>query len=318
MCTVCGSDLHTFAGRRPGPVPGALGHEIIGTIEAFGPGKNLKDLSGKALKPGDRITWLMYAFDPEDPVAQKGFPQKSRFLFKYGHEAITDDDALHSGFAEYLIIRKGTAVCKIPDVIPDPVATPINCALATSMAAIRLSNPEPDDQIAVFGCGLLGLYIISFLKSAGFESIYAIDLKNERLEVARKMGASGTLIFPCQPPHKFHIIYEMSGTTEAMELAANFLHIGGTAIYAGATFPQPEIRLSGEIIVRNILTIKGIHNYQPDDLRNAVEFISKYHTFFPFSNLVERIYPLHEINQAFKFALEKQPVRIAIVPHAEI
>jgi NADPH:quinone reductase-like Zn-dependent oxidoreductase len=59
MCTICGSDVHSYRGRRPNPLPGLLGHEIIGVVEEIG-GDGMRDLRGKALAPGDRVTWTEY------------------------------------------------------------------------------------------------------------------------------------------------------------------------------------------------------------------------------------------------------------------
>src|SRR5437867_2112418 len=58
-CTLCRSDLHTHAGRRPGPTPAVLGHEIVGRIAALGPDAPRTDLQGAGLAVGDRVTWTV-------------------------------------------------------------------------------------------------------------------------------------------------------------------------------------------------------------------------------------------------------------------
>src|SRR5262245_4908195 len=60
-CTLCRSDLHTHAGRRPAPTPIVLGHEIVGRIKAFGPDAVRTNLRGETLAPGDRVTWTLAA-----------------------------------------------------------------------------------------------------------------------------------------------------------------------------------------------------------------------------------------------------------------
>ena len=74
--TLCRSDLYTFKGIRKEKSPTILGHEITGYIVAFGPNCPTFDNRGEKLKLGDRITWAIYASDPEDPNSKKGFPQK--------------------------------------------------------------------------------------------------------------------------------------------------------------------------------------------------------------------------------------------------
>ncbi|MFM7038963.1 MAG: alcohol dehydrogenase catalytic domain-containing protein [Planctomycetaceae bacterium] len=60
-CTLCGSDLHSFEGRRAVPVPTVLGHEIVGRIADFGAEAVRTDLSGQLLSVGDRIVWAVVA-----------------------------------------------------------------------------------------------------------------------------------------------------------------------------------------------------------------------------------------------------------------
>lgn len=315
LSTVCGSDLHTFQGHRPGAVPGALGHEITGTIVAFGPGSAQTDHAGEPLKEGDRITWLLYTWDPDDPLSLKGYPQKSAALFKYGHEAISPDDALHSGFADYLVIRKGTSVFRLPDTVTTVEAAPLNCGLATSMAAVRLAEPSAGQSALVSGCGLLGLYTCSILHSLGLREIIAVDPDEERLQKARLFGASKMLVSGDRIPAGIDLLIEMSGANQAMEKGIRALSTGGTAVLAGAVFHQPDFQVSGEMIVRNLLTIKGIHNYTPEDLLAAVHFIEKQRTGYPFASLVEEVFTLTHINEAFSYAITNRPVRIGIQPN---
>ena len=61
-CTICGSDLHSIAGRRNVPAPTILGHEIVGTVAQVGPGHRARALDGEPIQPGDRIAWSVAAF----------------------------------------------------------------------------------------------------------------------------------------------------------------------------------------------------------------------------------------------------------------
>jgi len=315
LCTICGSDLHTFQGTRSGPVPGALGHEIAGRLVASGLGFENLDYNRNSLSPGDRITWLLYAFNPADPMSQKGYPQKSAGMFKYGHEAISAKDALHSGFADYIILRPGTPVFRIPPSLSNLVATPINCTLATAMAAVRMTEGLFGKKVAVVGCGMLGYYAMSISSVLGAASITALDINSERLKRAKSFGATKTMPFGAQNKETFDVIFEMSGDPAAMQWAVSSLAIGGITIFAGAAFPANDFAINGEKIVRNLLTIKGIHNYIPEDLANSLKFLSTHHKRFPFSELVELIFSLDQINEAFNYAISQKPVRIAINPN---
>src|SRR5262249_50781447 len=58
-CTLCGSDLHTYSGRRAAPCPLVLGHEAVGTVEALAPGRPSADWRGQPLRVGDRVVWSL-------------------------------------------------------------------------------------------------------------------------------------------------------------------------------------------------------------------------------------------------------------------
>src|SRR6185369_16360679 len=87
-CTLCGSDLHTFDGRRTVAVPTILGHEIVGRIEAFGPTASLHDFGGEELQIGDRVTWSIVASCGECFYCRRGLQQKCERMVKYGHEPL--------------------------------------------------------------------------------------------------------------------------------------------------------------------------------------------------------------------------------------
>jgi len=312
---VCGSDLHTFTGRRAGPAPGALGHEISGRIVDAGPDTRMLDYADTPLATGDFITWLLYAFDPDDPLSKMGYPQKSAGMFKYGHEAITPEDALHSGFAEYIILRPGTPVFRIPESLSILLATPANCTLATAMAAVRLSGDLKGKRVAVYGCGMMGYYSMAIARTFGASTVTAIDTNPKRLIRSRDFGSGIGYLFGQEGEETYDVVFEMSGSPQAMSRAVEVLKIGGTAVFAGAAFPQEDFTLNGERIVRNLLTIRGIHNYLPEDLNASIAFLSNNFRKFPFDSLVEKTFSIDRINEAFEYALGRKPVRIAINPN---
>src|SRR5215472_9618393 len=80
LCSLCSSDLHTYAGRRVTPLPTVLGHEMLGVVEDAG------TAPGLALKAGDRIVWSIAASCGRCFFCRDGLPQKCSRLFKYGHE----------------------------------------------------------------------------------------------------------------------------------------------------------------------------------------------------------------------------------------
>ena len=120
LATVCGSDLHTLAGRRAAPGRCILGHEAVGEIVALGAGR-------EALRVGDRVTWsLCDSCGTCVPCTEHGLQQKCKHLFKYGHAALDAGGAWAGCFASHILLRAGTAVVVVPQEITDAAAAPIN------------------------------------------------------------------------------------------------------------------------------------------------------------------------------------------------
>jgi len=97
-----------------------------------------------------------------------------------------------------------------------------------------------------------------------------------------------------------------------MEQTLELLVIGGTAVWVGAAFPARSTRIDAEKIVRNLYTIKGLHNYNEDDLVEAVNFMEENHHNFPFLSLVHNQFTLSEVNEAFQYAMSANPHRVGI------
>ena len=139
---ICGSDLHTFTGRRTAPVPCVLGHEAVGRIAAP---TQVCDAYGEPLHEGDRVTWsIMAACGACEYCNERNLPQKCERLFKYGHAQSVAPHFLNGGFAEGVCLRPGTAIYRIPDAVSDIEAAPLNCALSTVLGGLAILDPTGD------------------------------------------------------------------------------------------------------------------------------------------------------------------------------
>ncbi len=324
-CTLCCSDLNTYTGKRTEKSPTILGHEIIGRIEEFGPSAPHIDLRGNKLKIGDRITWAIYSSNPESYYSQIGIAQKASDLFKYGHEQITETSNLHGGLSEYTILRKNTPVVSIAYDVPDPIAALINCSIATVSGAIRLAGNLIGKTVLVNGTGMLGIIACAMAKKNGAKKVIAADSNRKRVDLARKFGADVSIsggdketimrdIKTIDPNSTIdvEIVLEFSGNPESMENTLRILNIGGVAIWVGATFPQRDVSINGEYMIRNLLTIKGLHNYNEQDLVLAAQFIEQNHKYYDFNALVYDHFSFKKLNEAFDYAIEENPFRVGI------
>ena len=325
-CTICGSDMHTFEGRRSGPSPCVLGHEIIGQVDSWYDDTPPVDFSGKPIQPGQRITWSLAVSCGECFYCARHLPQKCLSLFKYGH-ALHTCEGISGGLGEYCILKKGTPIFALDDGLPDKVACPANCATATVMAAIRLAEDIQHikhSTVLITGMGMLGLTACAVMNQFGAKSVVAVDPVPSRLELARKFGANQVFesipnsldieMDHNKPFQGFDFAFEFSGATIAVKTCIDALRSGGVLVMAGSVFPTDAVPVQPEDIVRRVLTIRGIHNYVPGDLERALNFLNRHHQEYPFENLISRIFPLHATEEAFIYTSASNPVRVAVIP----
>ena len=303
LSTICGSDLHTFTGRRSCECPTILGHEIVGqVVESSG---SILDLFGNEVRFGDRITWSIAASCGECFFCSNTLPQKCEHLAKYGHEPL-GTRGLVGGLAKHCRLMPGTAIIRIPDSLSDAQACPASCCTATAAAALRTAGPVERASVLILGAGSLGLTAAAMALQQRAATVFLADIDDARLTPAAAL-AGCTAVHEWCPPRN-------SGSTDAAETGADLLRIGGRLILVGAVFPGRAMELSPEKVVRRLLRIEGVHNYRPEDLRAAIEFLESAPADSPARNLVEREFRLDEVNEAFEFALDHRPLRVSVRP----
>ena len=325
-CTICGSDLHTYSGRRNAPDHCVLGHEIVGTIADWGPGNPPVDYFGLPLDRGQRVTWNMAVGCGECFFCNHELSQKCDSLFKYGHETCAKTPT--GGLSQYCLLVPNTSLFKLPESLPDQIACPANCAGATVAGALRLteeSHSIESSSALVIGAGMLGLNAVAQLKVRGAADVFVIEPQSKRRDLAIEFGATECF-------ESFHddfiqstarhtdrrgvdIVYDFSGVNEVIEQGIERVRIGGLIVLVGSVFPTEPIHVCPEKMVRRALTIRGLHNYLPKDLQTALDFLQQHHHRFPFESLVERTFRLDEVQAAFEYAQHAAPIRVAIEPN---
>jgi threonine dehydrogenase-like Zn-dependent dehydrogenase len=327
MSTICRSDIHSYLGHRPNPCPGILGHEIIGVIDQIG--KYIThDLRGDALCIGDRVTWTGYFHDGPSYYGDiHNMPQRSEGLRKYGHDLVTNDPHFLGGFAEYCYILPGSGILKLPEEISDEEAAPLNCGVATMMSVSEATNITIGDTVVVQGLGLLGIYGCAIAKACGARLVIGLDTVNDRLQIAKNFGADETLDITSMkteeliasvrslcPPDGADIVLEACGVASAVPLGISMLRSGGRYTMCGFVSPGANFSLDGNELVRNSITLKGVYNYHPRNLIQALDFVIANRSRFPFSDIVDSKFSLDQLDKAFSKAGERSVLRAAIVP----
>ena len=304
-------------------MPTILGHEIVGEIVEMGELFPRLDVQNKALRLGDQITWAIVANCGSCFYCRRGLEQKCERACKYGHMDFGSGHILSGGLAEYCVLAAGTHAIKLPDAARLEVFTPASCATATVMAALETLRTPPTDNshIAFIGAGMLGLTACAVAKSSGWQRVVAIDPVHAKREMALRFGATHARSpeewqaeFSQSRDYGCDAVVELSGAQSMIEPGLESLRIGGQLVLVGAVFPVPPVSLLPEQLIRRQLSLRGIHNYRPEHLRSAVQFLAESGNDFPFAELVTSWHSLSEVEAIVQNGLPANVVRVGVRP----
>ncbi len=202
-CGVCHTDLYTASGADPtGYTDCVLGHEGAGVVEAVGPDATL-------VAPGDHVVTLfapecgecLHCLDPRtnrcvairDQQGLGFLPDGTTRFARTGGEPLRHFMGT-STFAGYTVAPE-IALAKVSPDAPLTACAPFACGLSTGIgAALYTAKVSSGSTCVVFGCGLVGLGALIGCRLAGADRIVAIDLSEDRLQEARRHGATDTRV----------------------------------------------------------------------------------------------------------------------------
>ncbi len=267
-CGVCHTDLHAAHGDWPvkPKLPLIPGHEGVGIIEEIGEGVT-------SLKTGDRvgIPWLFSACGECEYCLQ-------------GQETLCPHQenggySVDGGYAEYCV-APADYVAKIPDGLDPVEVAPILCAGVTTYKALKVSGAKPGDWVAIYGIGGLGHIALQYAKAMGF-NVIAVDISNEKLELAQSLGADEAVNGMNEDPAD--AIQEKVGgvqaaisvavTKKAFEQAYRSVKRGGTLVVVG--LPNDELPIPIFNTVLNGVSVKGSIVGTRLDMKEALEFAAR-------------------------------------------
>lgn len=307
---LCHSDYHIMIGDMPLPRPLVLGHEAAGIVEAVG-----RDVRG--LAPGDRVVTCVSSFCGECRECQTGHNHRCDTRpgdRPEGEGRLSRDGAPLGqlgnlgGFAEDMVVHHRSVV-KLPDGVPAASAALLGCAVITGVGAVlNAAKVEPGSTVAVLGCGGVGLNAIQGARIAGADRIIAIDLSQEKLDLARLFGATDTLLGGADSVGQVRAMtdggvdyaFEVIGLAATIQHAVAMVRKGGTAVLVGVGKLGAEFGVGITPFVlsekRIVSTLMGSSPFQL--------FIPQLADFYragrlKLDELVANRIPLEEINEGF-------------------
>jgi S-(hydroxymethyl)glutathione dehydrogenase/alcohol dehydrogenase len=330
---VCHSDLSVMNGTMPIPPPIVLGHEGAGIVEEVGEGVT-------SVKVGDHIVvswtpqcgvcyWCTHGQSELCSAGELGFitggllDGTHRF---HNHAGDAIGQMATSGtFSEATIIPAISAV-KIDDSIPLTVGALIGCGVLTGFgAAANTANIQPGDSVVVIGTGGVGLNVIQGAKYKGAERIIAIDMLDNKLEMAKQFGATDTinpstqgdaieLVKELTGGRGADVAFEVIGLRSTIDQAVNITRRGGETVLVGV--PKMDVDLVTNATFNMLIaekTIKGCW-YGSSKVQRDVPLLTGLYQKgeLKLDELITREIKLEDVNDAFR-AMEAGEVARSVI-----
>lgn len=278
-CGVCHTDLHVLKAEVKFPTPCVLGHEIAGTVAAHGPGLAATD--AERLAVGRRVVgaFIMpcgscyYCVRGQDGLCETFFVlNRLQGTLYDGDTRLRRPDGspiwMYSmgGLAEYAVVPV-TGVAPLADDLPLAESAILGCAVFTAYGAVRRgADLRAGESVAVVATGGVGSNILQLARAFGAAPIVAIDVRDDKLEAARALGATHVVnssredvaarVRELTDGRGVDVAFEALGRPETFAQAASIVRAGGRAVMvgiapAGATAPveiTPLVRRGVSIV----------------------------------------------------------------------
>lgn len=311
---VCGSDLHTWRGdgrRRFDPAGSIFGHEAVGVVHELGEGVSA-DWNGQPIGLGDRIAFQYFKPCGSCRNCARQMPEACTESFKIRFGDRHEWPYVRGTYADYIYLHPGQAIYKVPEVIPDAVAASANCALSQVIMGLQRVDVSLGDRVVIQGCGGLGVYACAIAKERGAELVIAVDAFQDRLDLARQMGADHTINISQTTDMRDRVnrvkeltggfgadvVAELVGSPAVINEGLLMLGWGGKYLEIGVAFRGEHFECDPGRLVGQNQRIEAVGSYTAACLQKAIGFLSRNMESLPLNEVVAE-YPLEEIDQAF-------------------
>jgi len=323
---LCHSDLSVINGDRPRPMPMVLGHEAAGTVVETGAG--VDDLAA-----GDPVVMVFMpscghclpCAEGRPALCLPGAKANGAGTLLAGTRRLTCDGGMlnhHLGcsaFADYAVVSRASVIRIDPDLKLEHAAL-FGCAVLTGVGAvINTARLQAGQTAAVIGLGGVGLAAVLGAVAAGASQIVAVDLNDEKLALARALGATDA-INAAAPDAAASIRdlsgggvdvgFEMAGSARAAALAFHVVKRGGATVIAGLAPPDARLALPLVQLVAEERAVKGSYIGTCVPMRDVPRFIAMHRRgILPVERLVSGYLRLDDINEGFDRLHDGRAVR---------
>ena len=304
-CGICGTDVHFYKGEWRVKLPLIPGHEFSGVVEEVGEGV---DVVGE----GDHVV-----AEPNITCGECYYCRMSeRNFFCTKLRALGVD--VNGAYAEYVCVPARN-VYRVPDDLPFEEAAMVE-PTACCIRGLDNVGVKVGDRVAVVGTGPIGLLMIQLVKMWGATKVYAMDLLDERLRVAEKLGADVTVNPLSEDPREVvmrdtggvgvDVSIEAVGSVKAIETAFSLVRRGGRLLIFGVA-PQDAVwQVRPFELYDKELTIVASYR-SPYTFERAVEVASSRR--LRLRPIISHIISLDEVPAMFRRIDRKEPGILKVI-----
>ncbi len=326
---VCGSDVHMWRGKDPRtPLPMILGHEGIGRI-ADTQGEKF-DVFGRKLEPGDKVVWergimcgkCYYCVIKKQPAL---CPHRQTYGISLG---CTDPPHFVGCYGEYLHLRAGAHMIKLPEEADAAVLVPATCSGATAAHAVEQAGIQGGDSVLIVGPGPVGIFCLVFALCAGASKVFVMGTgaDAERLKLCEDFGATATINtgdldadqrrqFLMDATHGLgvNVGLDCTGAVAALSEGLSYVAPYGTYLIPGIATPVGEVPIPVfERLARKNVRLQGVWVSDTSHLHQAIELVQSGR--FPFERLITHRFPLESATEGLMVMEKRQAIKAVLEP----
>jgi D-arabinose 1-dehydrogenase-like Zn-dependent alcohol dehydrogenase len=320
---VCGSEVHMWKGEfgRRGIMPG---HEMSGRIQALGEGVTT-DWAGVAVRVGDRIAPVYYTVCNRCANCVAG-NQAACTAKTLGERHPDVPPHFTSTFATHYVVKPNQNFYRIPDNVPDVVASSANCAMSQVFWGIDRVRLQYGETIVVLGAGGLGLHAMAIAKARGAR-VVAVDGVDLRLKQARRFGADETVDMREYQEAEARdkrvrqlcggapdVVLEVAGVPAAFSEALRMVRNGGRVIEIGNISNALTVTIPPSVITFKSAEIVGVATYPPHYLKKSLDFLALHIERHPYPELCDALFPLSKAADALDKSERREITRAGLLP----
>lgn len=328
---LCHSDLSVVDGARPRVMPMVLGHEAAGEVLEVGPGVT-------ELEPGDRVVcsfvpacgscWACARGRPA--LCEPGAAANLAGTLLSGGRRLRDagDTVLNhhlgvSAFAEVAVVSTRSLV-RIDPALAPRIAALFGCAALTGAGAvINTAKVSPGQSVTVLGLGGVGLAALLGAVASGAHPIVAVDVVEEKLALARELGAHHALHAAPELVAEVReltgggtdCVIETVGREDTLAQAYALTARGGTTVIVSLPHPERRFSVPAVTLVVEERTVRGSYMGSSVPARDVPRLIALHRAGqFPVDRLLTHELALEEINEALDCLADGGGVRQVVQP----